>query len=120
MIALRGHFVDVGELDRMHELFTEDCVYDLTDIGFGAMEGRAALKRAALDLGDRNPLAHHVTNTVVTGGDGDRAQAVSKAIAVMPDGTCGSGTYEDTLLRDDGRWLIRHRRIRLRRKPLTP
>jgi ketosteroid isomerase-like protein len=120
VISLHGHFADAGELDRMNELFTEDVVYDVTALGGGLIEGRAALKRAALDLGDRNPLAHHVTNTVVTGGDEDRAHAVSKAIAVLPGGGCDSATYEDTLVRDGARWLIRHRTIRPRRKPLTP
>lgn len=120
VIALHGHYADAGELDRMAELFTEDVVYDVTALGGGLIEGRAALKRAALDLGARNPLAHHVTNTVVTGADGDRAHALSKAIPVLADGGCGSATYEDTLVRDGDRWLICHRTIRQRRKPLAP
>jgi hypothetical protein len=120
VISLHGHYADAGELDRMTELFTEDVVYDVTAAGGGLIEGRAALKQAALDLGDRNPLAHHVTNVVVTGGDGDRAHAVSKAIPVLADRGCGSATYEDTLVRDGDHWLISHRRIRPRREPLTP
>ncbi|MVZ99548.1 nuclear transport factor 2 family protein [Actinomadura sp. LD22] len=119
-ISLHGHYADGGELDRMAELFTEDVVHDVTALGFDRIEGRAALKQAALDLGDGNPLAHHVTNVVVTGGDGDRAHAVSKAIAVLADGRCGSAAYEDTLVRDGDRWLISHRTIRPRRAPLTP
>ncbi|KAB2379082.1 nuclear transport factor 2 family protein [Actinomadura montaniterrae] len=120
LISLHGHYADTGELDRMTELFTEDVVYDVTAAGGGLIEGRAALKQAGLDLGDRNPLAHHVTNVVVTAGDGDSARAVSKAIAVLPDHRCASATYEDTVVRDGGRWLISHRTIRPRREPLTP
>ncbi|HEU5023735.1 MAG TPA: nuclear transport factor 2 family protein [Spirillospora sp.] len=120
LISLHGHYADTGELDRMTELFTEDVVYDVTAVGGGLIEGRAALKQAALDLGDRNPLAHHVTNVVVTATDGDSARAVSKAIAVLPDHGCASATYEDTVVRDGGRWLISHRTIRPRREPLTP
>ncbi|MEU9016068.1 nuclear transport factor 2 family protein [Actinomadura sp. NPDC048394] len=120
LISLHGHYADTGELDRMTELFTEDVVYDVTAVGGGLIEGRAALKQAGLDLGDRNPLAHHVTNVVVTAGDGDTARAVSKAIAVLADHSCASATYEDTVVRDGGRWLISHRTIRPRRKPLTP
>jgi hypothetical protein len=119
LIALHGHHADSGDLDRMTALFTEDVVYDVTAAGGALIEGRAALKQAAIDLGDGNPLAHHVTNTVVTAGDGERAHAVSKAIAVLADGRCGSATYEDELVRDGAGWLIRHRVIRPRRKPLT-
>ena len=110
VISLHGHYADTGELDRMTELFTEDVVYDVTAIGGGLIEGRAALKQAALDLGDRNPLAHHVTNVVVTGVDGDRAHAVSKAIALLPDRGCVGATYDDTLVRDGDGWLIRRRK----------
>ncbi|MBO2457813.1 nuclear transport factor 2 family protein [Actinomadura violacea] len=120
VISLHGHHADNGELDRMTELFTEDVVYDLTAVDGGTIHGRAALKQAALDLGDGNPLAHHVTNVVVTGGDGDRAHAVSKAIVVLADRGSGSATYDDDLVRDGGRWLIRHRTVRPRREPLTP
>ncbi|MFB4297412.1 nuclear transport factor 2 family protein [Actinomadura sp. NTSP31] len=120
VISLHGHYADAGDLDRMTELFTEDVVYDVTALGGGLIGGLAALRQAALDLGDRNPLAHHVTNVVVTGGDGDRAHAVSKAVAVLPDRGCDSATYEDTLVRDGDRWLICHRTIRPRREPLTP
>jgi len=42
------------------------------------MHGIDAIRSAALALGDRNPVAHHVTNIVITPLDDDTASARSK------------------------------------------
>ena len=112
LIAMHGHYVDTGQLDRLAELLADDITYDTTDLGGNVMVGIANLREAAIALGERNPVGHHVTNTVVTAVDADRASAISKFIGVMADGSCGSGTYEDTLVRGAEGWRITHRRIR--------
>ena len=119
VIALHGHYVDAGELDRVRELFTEDIRYDTTDLGGGVIVGLGPLREAALALGDGNPVGHHVTNVVITDVDGDEAHAVSKGIGINVDGTCGSVTYEDTLVRGENGWRISRRRIQRRRRPLS-
>lgn len=120
VLALHGHLSDSGEFDRWTEVFTEDVAYDLTAFGAGTVPGVEALRDMARELGDANPLAHHVTNVVVTALDGDSAHAVSKGLAVNPDATTTSVTYEDTLHRTLHGWRITHRRVVPRRKPLTP
>jgi hypothetical protein len=65
LIALHGHLVDEGELDRAAEVFTPDVEYDLTDFGQGTLTGLTQLVDASLALGAGNPVAHHVTNVVV-------------------------------------------------------
>jgi hypothetical protein len=114
-----GHLTDGGELDRMHELFTADVVYDVTDLGGGVLTGLAMLRDAAVALGAGNPVAHHVTNIVLTGTADDRVHALSKGIGINGDGTIGSVTYEDTVVRGDHGWRISHRTVRARRVPLT-
>jgi hypothetical protein len=37
---------------------------------------------------------------------------MSKGIGIMSDGSSGSVTYEDTLIRGEHGWRITHRRIR--------
>jgi hypothetical protein len=103
----------------MHELFTADVAYDVRDLGGGVLTGRAMLRDAALALGAGNPVAHHVTNIVLTEVTADRVHALSKGIGVNTDGTIGSVTYEDTIVRGDGGWRISHRTVRARRIPLT-
>ncbi|MFF0015480.1 nuclear transport factor 2 family protein [Streptomyces sp. NPDC005374] len=120
LIALHGHLVDAGELDRMDEVFTADIVYDLSDFGQGEVVGLAALKEAALALGAGNPVAHHVTNVVLEEVSEDRVRALSKGLGVMTDGSCGSVTYEDTVVRvGTAGWRVGHRRLLARRVPLN-
>jgi hypothetical protein len=118
IVALHGHLVDAGELDRMHEVFTDDIAYDVTDFGFGVLEGLAAFRAAALQLGEANPVGHHVTNIVLDELPGERVRARSKSIGIMADGSCGSSTYEDVVVLTEAGWRISHRRIVARRVPL--
>jgi hypothetical protein len=120
LIALHGHLVDAGELDRTHEVFTADVVYDLSDFGQGEVVGLTALKEAALALGAGNPVARHVTNVVIGELADGRVRALSKGLAVMANGSCGSVTYEDIMIRvDTGGWRISRRRVLARRVPLN-
>ncbi|WP_182898210.1 nuclear transport factor 2 family protein [Microbispora sp. H10830] len=120
LINLHGHLTDGGDFDGLREVFVSDVVYDVSDLGGGVIVGLAALRDAALALGEANPVAHHVTNIVVTEAADGRARALSKGIGVDAGGTTGSVTYEDTLVRGDHGWRISHRTVRARRIPLTP
>jgi 3-phenylpropionate/cinnamic acid dioxygenase small subunit len=119
LVALHGHLVDAGELDRLSDVFTDDALYDLTALGAGVLTGVEAMRDAAVRLGDGNPLAHHVTNTVVE-EDGGRVTVLSKFLGVRVDGTTGSGTYRDTVRMTSRGWRIAARRVTVRRRPLTP
>ncbi|NUW38635.1 nuclear transport factor 2 family protein [Nonomuraea rhodomycinica] len=118
LIAMHGHLVDGGELDRLDEVFTEDLLYDVTDLGGGIIEGLAGLRAAALAMGEANPVGHHVTNIVLTSLPDGRVRGLSKGIGVRADGTCGSVTYEDTITRCERGWRISHRKVLARRAPL--
>jgi hypothetical protein len=117
-IAQHGHLFDNGELTRLDELFTDDVVYDVSDVGIEPLHGIADVRRAALELGDDNPVAHHVTNVVVTRVEDDCVRTRCKAIVVRSDGRCGSATYLDTLRRAHDGWRISHRIVLAARTPL--
>ena len=118
LINLHGLYADSGQLDRFHDLFTADVAYDVSDAGGGVLRGVAAVIEAGYALGAANPLAHHVTNTVLTELDDGRVHAWSKAIPIHPDHTCGSATYEDIVVHTAHGWRISHRTVRARRVPL--
>ncbi len=118
ILSLHGHLFDGGHLDRLEEIFTPDVVYDLSDAGIGTFEGIEAIRRGALQLGAGNPVAHHVTNVVISGEGDGLVTALSKGLMLMADGTLASMTHLDTLRRHDGGWRISRRIITPQRAPL--
>jgi ketosteroid isomerase-like protein len=118
LINLHGHHTDAGELDEAGELFTADVTYDLDDFGLGSLHGTAAMREAALALGDANPVGHHITNIVITPIDDHSARVRSKGIGVKADGTSGSVAYHDVVTRQPDGWKISYRKVTARRAPL--
>jgi len=115
LVALHGHLFDEGELGRLDELFTADVVYDASDFGQEPMRSEQALLRSAIAI----PVAHHVTNIVITPVDDDTASARSKGLGVTGDGKSGSVTYIDIVARTAAGWRISHRHLQARRHPLN-
>jgi hypothetical protein len=118
LINLHGHLMDSGEFERLDELFSPDVAYDLTAYGRGILRGIDMIVAAAQALGDGNPLAHHVTNIVITGAAEASVFVVSKGIAVRSDGSCGSVVYHDEIRKVGAGWRIATRRVVPRREPL--
>lgn len=118
LMNLHGHLVDAGELERLDELFTYDVVYDLRDFGGTELRGIDAIAQASTTLGDANPLAHHVTNVLITGAEGPLVRVMSKGIGIRADGSAGSVTYQDEVRKDAAGWRISRRRVSPRRRPL--
>ena len=118
LINRHGHLTDAGELDALSGLFTPDVTYDLDDFGLGALHGTAALREAALALGDANPVGHHITNIVITGIDDREARVRSKGIGIKADGTAGSVVYDDVVTRRLDGWKISYRKVTARRAAL--
>ncbi|WP_426510252.1 nuclear transport factor 2 family protein [Dactylosporangium sp. McL0621] len=112
LINRHGHLVDAGDHEGLTAVFTEDVPYDVSDLGGGVLHGLAAARAAAEALGDANPVAHHVTNIVLTEAADGSVRALSKGLGVRRDGTVGSVTYEDTVARVDAGWRITHRVVR--------
>jgi hypothetical protein len=119
LISLHGHLIDAGAMDRFHELFTADVVYDVSHLGGGQLVGIDAIRDAGLALGADNPVAHHVTNIVINRIDNDHVHAWSKGIGVRTDGTVGSVVYKDIVVRTPAGWRISHRAVLSRRIPLS-
>ncbi|MYW89563.1 nuclear transport factor 2 family protein [Amycolatopsis rubida] len=117
-LSSHGHLFDEGHLDRLGEIFTPDVVYDMSALEAGTFEGNEAVRSAAVRLGADNPIAHHLTNLVITSEEDDRATARSKGLVVLADGTFASVTHLDSLRRHDGGWRISRRVVSPQRTPL--
>jgi ketosteroid isomerase-like protein len=112
-LALQAHVIDADQIDRIDEFFTPDAVYDMSGPGVGVFEGIDAIRAAAAQMsaGGHGPIAHFLTNVVLTSTSKDEATAQSKCLMIMASGATSGVTYEDTLRRDRGHWRISHRRI---------
>jgi len=112
-LALHAHLVDADQLDRIDDLFTPDAVYDMTAPGLGIFEGIETIRAAAAQMSASGhaPIAHFLTNVILTSTRDDEATALSKCLMIMATGTIQGVTYDDTLRRDRGHWRISRRVI---------
>jgi SnoaL-like domain len=116
LIALHGHLADDRRPEDLHLLLTADATYDLEDYGLGTITGLPAIHDVFAARPGQQPLGHHVTNVITTEHPDGTIHARSKGLSVMPNGTTGTVTYEDTLLHTEAGWRITHRKIH---KPQT-
>lgn len=118
-----AHVYDGGHLEQLGDLFTEDATFEFSPAisGFpGRLEGRDDIVRhmreryAATRPAQRR---HVITNLVVDEQDGSAARtACYLLLGSTTDGELSlpvAGRYEDELVRSDGRWRFRRRRLTL-------
>jgi hypothetical protein len=82
------------------------------------VQGIDAIRDAAIAMGDRNPVGHHVTNVILTEIAGQAVRARSKGIGIQADGSSGSVVYDDIIRREAAGWRITYRKVSARRAPL--
>jgi uncharacterized protein (TIGR02246 family) len=108
--------LDDSRFAEMAALFTEDGTWDTA---FGKATGRAAIAELARSLrertGDQRPRAVHLVTNIAIALDAATAQVRSNWMVMQtsPEGPkIGSGgAYRDEMVRQDGRWLFRYRKI---------
>src|SRR5579872_242037 len=108
--------LDGGAFAEMAALFTADGTWDTA---FGKATGRAAIAELARSLRERGPQPrprgiHLVTNIVIAlDGDGARVRSNWTVVQNSPEGPqIGSdGGYADEMVKQDGAWLFRYRKI---------
>ena len=112
-LALHAHLADEDQLDRFDELFTPDAVYDMSASGLGVFEGREVIRAAAAEMArsGHSPIAHFLTNVIITSTAADEATARSKGLMIMADGQPLAVNHDDVLRRHDGAWRISRRTI---------
>ena len=118
-LALQAHLVDENQLERLDEVFTSDAVYDMSASGMGVFQGINTIRVAAgrMSQSGHSPLAHFVTNIVITNTSDESASAQSKGLMIMADGSLHAVVYDDTLRRHDRSWCISRRIITPVRTP---
>ncbi len=116
LLAVYCFKLDAGLHEEMAALFTDDGTWDTA---FGTGTTRPGIvaqlqKIAALGSGPRPRRAHLTTNIVIE-MNGDAATVRSNWTVIENSATgpriSSGGEYRDQVVKQDGRWLFRYRKI---------
>ncbi|HUN40982.1 MAG TPA: nuclear transport factor 2 family protein [Acetobacteraceae bacterium] len=115
VLATYCFHLDAANFEAMAALFTEDGTWH-TDFGKGT--GRVGIIEHARSLrtGDApRPRGVHLTTNIVIELDGDSARVQSNWIVAQNTDAgpkvSSAGGYADDMVKQNGRWLFRYRRI---------
>lgn len=105
--------LDADRFEEMAALFTPDGTWE-TAFGIGSTRAGIVAQAKGLASGPR-PRRVHLTTNIVIDLQGDTATAQSNWVVFMnsPTGPAigSGGAYYDRLVKADGRWYFKHRRI---------
>jgi uncharacterized protein (TIGR02246 family) len=115
LLATYCFHLDNYRFAEMAGVFTEDGTWDTA---FGKGTGRAGIVAQAESIsrpGAVRPRRVHLTTNIVIALDGDTATVMSNW-AVIQNSEGGpkigsAGAYQDQVVKQDGKWLFRYRKI---------
>jgi hypothetical protein len=110
LAALYGHLLDQRRWDNLDLVFTEDLVHEGLTHTTHSIAERVALWTSPEAI-NRHPIAHHITNPVVTENPDGTVRMICKGIMVRSDRPPVSIFYEDIAVRTDQGWRIAHRKV---------
>lgn len=107
---------DEAQFDRWLALWTDDGILDVDGQQIRGRAGLEAFTQAAVLVDGKPPMKHLVLNEIIS-VEGDTASARCYLLVVRrpADGAIvpsTAGTYEDRLVKRDGRWYFAQRRLR--------
>lgn len=119
---LYGHVLDRGLWDRIGEIFTDDGVFDPSDVGLPAMEGLEEIRAKLIPLEEAAgpERSHHSTNAVILEAASGRATMLSKYLCSAGAAVISYGEYEDDLVKTADGWRIARRKTRRRAQGIEP
>ena len=109
-----GDAIDDRDWERLGAIFTEDAVFDLTDLGAPRLVGLAEIRRF-MDEDAQHPLTHMMTNIYVD----ETAAGVRmsfRIVALQKDRPVGTASYYDTVVKTADGWRVKDRLITRRRR----
>jgi 3-phenylpropionate/cinnamic acid dioxygenase small subunit len=109
-----GDAIDDRDWERLDRIFTDDAVFDLTDLGVPLLEGLPAIKQF-MDKEAKHPKTHMMTNIYVD----DTHSGVKlffRIVALQRGGLTGTASYYDDVVRTPEGWRVQHRVVTLRRR----
>ena len=109
-----GDAIDDRDWDRLDRIFTDDAVFDLTDLDVPLLEGLDRIKQF-MDREAQHPRTHTMTNIYVDETT-DGVKLNFRIIALLGQGRVGTASYYDDVVKTDAGWRVTHRVVTLRRR----
>ena len=110
-----GDAIDDRDWEGLGRIFTEDAVFDLTDIGAPRLVGLAEIRRF-MDVEAAHPQTHLMTNIYVDEHP-DGVKMSFRIIARAKGGIFWTASYYDDVVETPEGWRVKDRVITSRRRP---
>lgn len=110
-----GDSIDDRDWDRLATIFTDDAVFDLTDLGGPRLVGLAEIQRF-MDEDADHPRTHTMTNVYVDETD-DGVMLHFRILAQLKGGRVGTASYHDLVVKTADGWRVKDRMMQSRRGP---
>lgn len=118
-IASYTHFADRGKFDLVADLFAADGVLDVQGIGGARAVGREAIQdffgsvnNDVVSMAPPGRMQHHVSSIRIDVTSPTSATSTAYFTVMTGAGVDHWGTYRDTWVPDDDRWLFAERKVR--------
>ena len=105
-----GDIIDDRDWDRLGTIFTDDAVFDLTDLGAPRLEGLAAIRKFMADDAE-HPRTHTMTNIYVNETD-DGVELKFRILALLGGGKVGTASYHDLVVKTPDGWRVQDRMLK--------
>ena len=109
-----GDTIDDRAWERLPRIFTQDAVFDLTDLGAPRLVGVEEIHRF-MDEEAAHPRTHMMTNIYVDDDD-DAVRMYFRIVALIGQGRTGTASYYDEVVKTADGWRVKHRVTTLARR----
>ena len=100
------HIVDTTAWVDLDQIFTADASVTVAGV-YPTTTGLDALRELYARM--NHPVAHTSSSLIVVESSDDSARLSSKWVTVRKEGLCGTGVYDDLVVRTAAGWRIRER-----------
>ena len=118
LVALYGHLLDQRRWRDLDQVFTDDVQFEGTTATTHSLAEKVASWSSPEGL-KRHPIAHNITNPVVSEDPDGTVRIMCKGVMLWGDGRVNAFTYEDVAVRTGAGWRIARRRVTDRNKQAT-
>ena len=112
-----GDAIDDRDWEALAGIFTDDAVFDLTDLGVPLLNGLADIKRFMRD--DANHPRMHLMTNIYADDSPTGARLHFRILTRYAEGPMVTASYHDDVVRTDAGWRVRRRVVTRRRTRVT-